>query len=301
MIAWIVVYIVAVDVTTVSATNWARLAGGFVSFGALPQAADWTLLAAFAAFSGLGGAGNIFITNWMRDKGFGMGATVGYIPTVLGDRVRLAAHGNVFDPTPESLKTWRTWWKFVHVDQWGIFTIGSLAGMGLTCLLTLQFVPAGAVAGEWAVANLQAAGMATALGPAFWYLTLICGLWVLFSTQLGIVDGVPRAITDTLWSGSPAVRRWRGGDVRAVYYAVLAAFAVWGCIALNLARPLTLIIIGANVAGVIMVIASAHTLIVNRMFLPREVRPSRWREAALLGCTLFYGSAVFISARGLLR
>lgn len=301
MVGWIVVYLVAVDVTTVSASNWARLARGFVSFGAMPQAADWTLLAAFAAYSGLGGMGNVFITNWMRDKGFGMGATVGYIPTVLGDRVRLAPHGNVFDPTPESLNTWRTWWKFVHVDQWGVFTVGSLAGMGLTCLLTLQFVPAGAVAGEWAVANLQAAGMATALGPAFWYLTLICGVWVLFSTQLGVVDGVPRAITDILWSGSPAVRRWRGGDVRAVYYAVLAAFAVWGCIALNLARPLTLIIIGANVAGVTMVIASAHTLIVNRMLLPRELRPSRWREAALLGCTLFYGSAVFISTRGLWR
>lgn len=300
MIAWIVVYLLAVDITTVSGRNWARLAGGFLSFGVVPHTTEWTLLAAFAAYSGLGGMGNVFITNWMRDKGFGMGATVGYIPTMLGDRVHLSPHGNVFDPTPANLKTWRDWWKFVHVDQWAVFAVGSLAGMALTCLLTLQFVPAGAVAGEWAVANLQAAGMASALGPAFWYLTLLCGLWVLFSTQLGVVDGVPRAITDILWSGSPAVRRWRGGDVRAVYYVVLAAFALWGCTALNLARPLTLIIIGANIAGLIMVVASAHTLVVNRTLLPREVRPSRWREAALVACTLFYGSAVFVSARALL-
>jgi uncharacterized protein YhhL (DUF1145 family) len=299
MLAWIVVYLVAVDVTTVSGANWARLTGGLLSFGAIPRQADWTLLAAFAAYSGLGGMGNVFITNWMRDKGFGMGATVGYIPTMLGDRVQLSPHGNVFDPTPASLTAWRDWWKFVYVDQWGIFAIGSLAGMALTCLLTLQFVPPGTVAGEWSVANLQAAAMASALGPAFWYLTLLCGLWVLFSTQLGVVDGVPRAITDILWSGSPAVRRWRGGDVRAVYYGVLAAFAVWGCIALNLARPLTLIIIGANVAGLIMVFVSVHTLIVNRTLLPRELRAPRWREAVLALCALFYGGAVFVSTRAL--
>ena len=166
--------------------------------------------------------------------------------------------------------------------------------MALTCLLTLQFVPPGSIAGEWAVANSQAAGMASALGPTFWYLTLICGLWILFSTQLGVVDGVPRAITDVLWSGSAAVRRWRGGDVRRVYYGVLALFTAWGCVALNLARPLTLIIIGANIAGVIFVFVSIHTLVVNRRLLPRELRPSRWREAALVGCALFYGASTTV-------
>ena len=258
-------------------------------------------MGAFAAYSGLGGIGNAFITNWMRDKGFGMGATVGYIPTVLGDRVRLAPQGNVFDVEPSSLASWRDWWKFLNVDQWGIFAVGSIVGMALSCLLTLQFAPAGPGAGPWAVANSQAAGMASTLGPAFWYLTLICGLWILFSTQLGVVDGVPRAITDILWSGSAAVRRWRGGDVRAVYYGVLALFTAWGCVALNLATPLTLIIIGANIAGVIFVFESVHTLIVNRTLLPGELRPSRWREAGLVGCALFYGASVFITTRSLWR
>ena len=294
MLAWIAIYLVTMDVTTVSRHNWARLLGGFVSFGHMPATADWALLGAFAAYSGLGGAGNVFITNWMRDKGFGMGATVGYIPTALGEQVRLSPHGNVFDVDQSSLASWRNWWKFLNVDQWGVFAFGSIAGMALTCLLTLQFVPPGSIAGEWAVANSQAAGMASALGPTFWYLTLICGLWILFSTQLGVVDGVPRAITDVLWSGSAAVRRWRGGDVRRVYYGVLALFTAWGCVALNLARPLTLIIIGANIAGVIFVFVSIHTLVVNRRLLPRELRPSRWREAALVGCALFYGASTTV-------
>lgn len=173
--------------------------------------------------------------------------------------------------------------------------------MGLTCLLTLEFVPPGAITNDWAVANMQASGIAGALGPAFWHLTLICGLWVLFSTQLGIVDGLPRVVTDTLWSGSDAVRRWRGGDVRAVYYTVLGLFALWGCVALNLARPLTLIVISANVAGVILVGLSLHTLVVNRTFLPPALRPSRWREAALLLCAGFYGAFAVAAAVRLWR
>jgi hypothetical protein len=265
----------------------------------LPQGADWLLLGAFAAYSGSGGVGNAYTTNWMRDKGYGMGATVGYIPSLLGDAVKLPAHGNIFRVTAESLVAWRQWWKYVHLDQWGIFGLGSIVGMALTALFTLQYVPAGTVAGEWAVANMQAEGVAAAHGPFFWYLTLLCGVWILFSTQLGIVDGLPRATTDIVWAASPRLRKT--GDVRIIYYGVLAAFAIWGCIALNLARPLTLIIIGANAAAVIFVFESLHTIVVNRKVLPNELRPALWREACLVLCALFYGAFVAAAIWGLIR
>ena len=51
---------------------------------------------------------------------------------------------------------------------------------------------------------------------------------------------------------------------------------------------------GANIAGVIFVFVSLHTLVVNRRLLPRELRPSRWREAALVGCALFYGASTTV-------
>lgn len=289
MMAGVFGYLLALDAATVSAANWGKLARGLTSFGSLPEGADWPLLAAFAAYSGLGGMSNVYITHWMRDKGFGMAGTTGYIPGALGGKHGLPAHGNVFEVSPASLAGWRAWWKFLNVDQWGIFALGSITGMALTCVLTLQWVPRGSVIGDWAVAAMQTSNIAAALGPVFWYVTLLCGLWILFSTQLGNVDGVPRMITDMLWSGSAAVRRWRGGDVRAVYYTVLAIFAVWGCIALGLARPLVLIVIGANAAGVIFLVVSVHTLIVNRRFLPPGLRASWWREAGLVACALFYG------------
>jgi hypothetical protein len=293
MVAWIILYLLLVDVFTVSADNWMRVLAGFGSVGQLPEGGDWVLLGAFAAYSGSGGIGNAYTTNWMRDKGYGMGATVGYIPSVMGSAQPLPPHGNVFEINPESLDRWRQWWRYVHLDQWLIFGGGSILGMMLTALFTVQYVPAGTVAGEWAVANLQATGIAAVHGQVFWYLTIICGLWILFSTQLGIVDGLPRGTTDMLWSASPRLRR--SGDVRRVYYGVLLAFAVWGCIGLNLARPITLIIIGANAAAFIFVVESLHTLVVNRRFLPRELRAPLWRDIVLVCCALFYGGFLSVA------
>jgi hypothetical protein len=52
-------------------------------------------------------------------------------------------------------------------------------------------------------------------------------------------------------------------------------------------------------AGLVMVIAGIQILIVNRAFLPRVLRPPRWREAALLACSAFYAFFTFFVLRGL--
>lgn len=283
-------YLIFIDVTMASAESWGAIARGFVSFGSLPAGGDWLLLGAFAAYSGLGGVSNAFMTNWMRDKGFGMGSTVGYIPSAAGSLVALSAHGNVCPINAETRDRWRGWFRFVNVDQWLIFVLGSLGGMMLTTVMTYEFVPAGTQVSGWAVADMQATGIAERHGAIFWYLTLMTAFWVLFKTQLGNSDGLVRALTDMLWSGSAAVRRWRGGDVRAVYYSVLAVFIVWGCVALNLAQPLTLVVIGANIAGLNFVVVSVHTLRLNRKFLPRELQPPLWREALVVLCAIFFGA-----------
>lgn len=295
MIAAVMLYLIAISVSSASGASWMAGARGFVSFGSIPPGTDWALIAAFAAYSGSGGMGNAFITNWMRDKGFGMGATVGYIPAAAGSQIRLNPHGNVFAVTPRSIAGWHGWWRHVYVDQWLIFGFGSIAGMLLMAVLTIEFVEPGTRIGGWAVSNMLARAIGSVHGPFYWWLTVLCGFWVLFKTQLGIVDGLPRGITDIVWSASPAARRVRGGDVRAVYYGVVALFAVWGAIALNLAQPLTLILIGANVAGFIFVLLSLHTIVVNRKFLPPELRAPLWREGALVASALFYGT-LFVAA-----
>ncbi|MBI1875531.1 MAG: Nramp family divalent metal transporter [Acidobacteria bacterium] len=287
-------YLLMIDLTMVSAESWSAILKGFVSFGALPSGGDWLLLGGFAAYSGLGGMSNAFITNWMRDKGFGMGATVGYIPSATGAHVPLSAHGNVFAVDARSRERWNSWFRYLNVDQWLIFAIGSVAGMMLTTLMSLEFIPHGTQVSGWAVADLQASNIAVRHGAIFWYLTLMTGFWVLFKTQLGNSDGLVRSVTDMLWSGSIAARGWCRGDVRKIYYTVMTVFIVWGCIALNLAQPLTLVVIGANVAGLNFVFVSLHTIVVNRKFLPVELRPPIWREILVAFGAVFFGGFVLV-------
>ena len=64
-------------------------------------------------------------------------------------------------------------------------------------------------------------------------------------------------------------------------YTILAIFGV------RLGDPLALFKILANTAGFILVVASVQIFLVNRNFLPREIRVP-WREWALLLAALFY-------------
>jgi hypothetical protein len=106
-----------------------------------------------------------------------------------------------------------------------------------------------------------------------------------------------RAMTDILWTGSRSVRKWRGGDVRAVYYTVLGVVVVWGIVALRLAQPIVLLKLGANVAGAVFVVAAPHLLYINTRLLPEHVRPPMWRRAALVAMALFYGFFITLSLR----
>ncbi|HEY6124172.1 MAG TPA: hypothetical protein VIV63_05945, partial [Steroidobacteraceae bacterium] len=55
--------------------------------------------------------------------------------------------------------------------------------------------------------------------------------------------------------------------------------------------------IGANIAGIIFVIASMHVLYLNTHVLPVALRPPMWRRVALVGMALFYGYFVTLVAR----
>jgi hypothetical protein len=109
-----------------------------------------------------------------------------------------------------------------------------------------------------------------------------------------------RAITDILWTGTGRLRNWRGGDVRVVYYSVLAVVVAWGVIALRFAQPIILLQIGANMAGFVLVVGSIHLLYINTHLLPTQIRPPMWRRVMLVAMTLFYGFFVVRSFATLL-
>jgi hypothetical protein len=80
----------------------------------------------------------------------------------------------------------------------------------------------------------------------------------------------------------------------------MAVVVVWAAIALRLAQPIQLLILAANMAGIVFVIASLHLLYINTRLLPPHVRPPMWRRAALVAMAVFYGVFVTLSLRATL-
>jgi len=175
-----------------------------------------------------------------------------------------------------------------------------LLGMMLPALLYVTFVAPGTDIKGLAISAVLANTIGATAGAALGLLVAVLGAWILFKTQLDSVEAMTRAVTDILWTGSARVRAWRGGDVRAVYYAVLGVVVVWGIIALRMAQPVMLLQIGANIAGAIFVIASLHLLYLNTRVLPPALRPPLWRRLSLVGMALFYSFFVMLVVRSLL-
>ncbi len=271
------------------------------AFNFIPAGIDFVLLGALVAYSGAGGVANLTLSNWARDKGYGMGSRAGYIPAAVGGKhVNLAHTGFTFQGDEEGKRRWRGWWRIIRADQWGVFFVGAILGMVLPAVLYVALLPQGS--------DIQGLGIGAALahavdarsGALLGGSIAFLGAWILFKTQLDLLDGMVRSITDILWTGSRRVRAWREGDVRAVYYTVLAVVVVWGIIALRLAQPILLLKLSANIAGVVLVIASLHLLYINTHLLPEHVRPPMWRRAALVATAVFYSFFVVLAFRSLM-
>ena len=307
LIATILGTFLVLAVVFVPGRTWAAAVTGLAGFDLtrgtfdfFPAGTDLFLLGALAAYSGAGGVVNITLSNWARDRGYGMGELAGYIPCAVGgQKVMLAHNGFMFEEDPEGMRRWRGWWRIVRADQWGVFFTGAILGMILPAIIYVTFLPRGTDIEGLGISAALAQAISGTSGVLIGGVIAFLGAWILFKTQLDALEGMVRSITDILWSGSRRVRRWRGGDARTVYYCVLAAVVLWGVVALRLAQPILLLQISANVGGFVFVIASLHLLYVNTRLLPEHVRPPMWRRAGLVAVSLFYGFFVVRSAMAL--
>jgi hypothetical protein len=291
MLGVVFLFLVAINVAFVPLSHWGQTFLGFFSLSGLPRPLDWALLGTLAATAGSGGLGNLTITNWVRDKGFGMGSTVGAITSAVGgSELQLSPYGTIFPATPGNLQRWREWMRYVRVDQIAVWAFFCFVGMFLNVNLATAIVPHG-TALDGVGAGAYQAEYLRAIWPGFWFLTLFNGFWILFKTQLGNTDILVRTVADALWMASPRARQSRYG-VRTLYYGALLVFSIWGVLGVHLASPFQLFKIIGNMAGVVMMIAGVQILLVNRRFLPPALRPRFWSEAGLVLCTLFY--AVFV-------
>jgi hypothetical protein len=295
MIVYIFSFLLYVNAVFVPLEHSLNTLLGFVNFGTAPRQSkggiDVLLLATLAATAGSGGLGNLTISNWARDKGFGMGGTVGAIASAFATGEPALAHsGKVFPLSTENLNRWRLWWKYVHADQVFLWGLGCFVGMYLNVNLATAIIPHGTDLQDLGAGAYQAQYMARELWSGLWYLGLLNGIWILFSTHLGNTDAMVRTITDITWTASTRARAWRGGSVTAVYYVTLALTTAFGLVALHFGGAMDLFKFLGFVANIVLAMGAVQILCVNYKLLPPALRAPLWRQILLGTCCIFYAT-----------
>ena len=107
------------------------------------------MLGAFAGYAGGGGLSNSTYSNFVRDKGWGMGSQVGAIASAVGGRdVTLSHIGKVFEINADNLRKWKVWWKYILFDQFLVWMPGCFMGMALPALLSIEFASSSPMFGQ---------------------------------------------------------------------------------------------------------------------------------------------------------
>jgi hypothetical protein len=260
------------------------------AWGDLPQAATdasipvselgWATLLGALAFAGAGGGQNLVQSNWIRDKGFGMGRYVPRIESpVTGEPEAAPSTGFVFEPTDQNLARWRSWWRFANKEQLYTFVLITFVSIVFTSLLAYSTVfGKDDLPDDIAFLQVEGEQLKEAVGDWFGSFFWLIGAIALFLAALGIVDYTSRLAADVLKTSYV-----RKANESRLYFGL-----VWGLVAIGILvllvgfdQPLVLIVISACVGGVMMFFYSALLILINRRILPEPIRIRGARLVAL--------------------
>src|SRR4029078_8948372 len=119
----------------VSADTWRALPSVVTSVGTVASQLGYALLLASVAFAGSGGGQNLCQSNWIRDKGFGMGVYVPRLVSPLTGEEQASATvvtAYTVEPDARNMERWRRWWRFANVEQFWTFFVVSVVTITLT-------------------------------------------------------------------------------------------------------------------------------------------------------------------------
>ena len=289
MVGSILVALVVINLIVVPWSVWWEGIRGFVTPAAPPAGITATQLGGLAGFTALASGLNWYVMGHYRDKGYGMGHRTGYISGMRGGQRELLSVGVTFPDDERNQSMWRRWYRLLMIDMWGVFFVGAMLGMLLPTVLMTQAV---ALSGEQptnaTVPTFVASALQPEYGPVMFYVVLLMGVLILFSTQLGIFEAMVRVVTDAAPAVSPRMRELIEGDPRRFYYPFMIVLLVAISIILHLAVPVTLVQWSANMSNLGALIYPFLLIYLNSR-LPRPARPRPWHYVVLILNFLFFG------------
>lgn len=285
---------------------------GIANVGAMPDlettGLSLTVLLGALAFAGAGGTTNLGQSNYIKDKGYGMGRYIGRITSpITGEEEAISDVGYHFEHTPENMRRWRAWWRAANVEHAFSFLATCAICLCLMSLISysLFYDPSGELkegmdrfgAGMnfvWGEATVLAGlPMGGLLKTCF----LLMGLAILLTTEFGLLDAVARISTDIV-----KVNFLRDSETftqsRLYYYFLWAEIALGSLIlavplvvpeGAKFGQPLFLLQTAAAMNGGVMFLYSLILLYLNSKILPRSISMTWGRFAIMVWSCAFFG------------
>jgi hypothetical protein len=244
-------------------------------------------------FAGAGGCNNLVQSNYIRDKGMGMGQRIPKIVSpITGEEEAEPSLGYMFRPNEENMRRWRQWWKVANQEQIITFyTLGLLTLIGLSVLVSSTLGLSANATDDISFVQKEAEVLGQQIAPWFELFFYAAGFAVLLSTNIGVVDYVSRLTADSLkvsflkestfWSESKIY-------VTIVWLMCLGgASIIWTGI-----EPLVLLIIASVGGGFAMFFYSGLLIRLNTKHLPEQIKLGGWRIVFMVLAFLLYASFV---------
>jgi hypothetical protein len=244
-------------------------------------------------FAGAGGCNNLVQSNYIRDKGLGMGILIPRIVSpITGEEEARPSFGYKFPVNDENLSRWRNWWRVANQEQLITFYILGLATLiGLAVLLNSALGIVEDAEAEITFVQSWAQALGNQLGTWFEYFFYFAGFAILFSTNVGIMDWVSRLTADSLKVNFLA--RSQFWSESKIYITVVWIMAIGGSMIIWTGiEPLILLILSATGGGFMMFFYSGLLILLNRRVLPEPIKLRSWRLVGITVAFLIYAAFV---------
>ncbi len=293
MIAIILLFIAVAIVIATKGSVWGGVVtqapGGLVALpGYINEIGAATILGA-VAFAGAGGANNLVQSNYIRDKGMGMGIHIpNIVSPITGEEEAAPSLGYMPPSTPENERRFKGWWKVANQEQ--LITFWFIGALLLVALSVLVFSAIGTesnIPDDIGFIQEEGKALGEIIAPWFEVFFFIAGFLMLFSTNIGVMDYTARLTGDSLkvtflkdsqfWSESKIY-------ITVVWLLIIGGSAIiWSGI-----EPVALLVLSATGGGFVMAFYSVLLIMLNRRTLPEFAKLKGWRLPIMVLIAIFF-------------
>ena len=288
-------FLVVVLVAVLAWRTWTEGASAIATdFGRLPGEVSFTLMLSAIGAAGAGGVHNLILSNWIRDKRYGMGAHVPrLVSPITGTEEAGDAGGGDYFAFPQdapNLSRWKVWWQRANLEHFVTFFLVCLVTITVMSMLAYQtlFGREG-IENSPAFLQLQAELLGNQVGTWVQILFYALATVSLYATALGLLDVIGRL-------GSDFVKRNYLTDSTRWTESRLYVLIVWSEIVLGsiillsgITQPLVLLIISTCAASIVTLFYSILIVRLNIRDLPDAIRLRGARLVGMIVAICFYG------------